>query len=380
MTIEVNEQTQSPETTPEPQQAPATQSAENPAEPQQANPSRRAADRAEPQQAPAPESAESAPAAPPEAPIYGATGLIRAPEPMGPAKNEMNPTLFIAALGAGFGLLVGVVFATISWRGSNAPAANDMKIVDASAYGLKGHLVTKWDDRLGYRLTIEPDDPARRDGFSHAVLSSPRPLSIDVQLHDQGGFVLCTKTILLKYDPKGAGTSSGTEVARAEAAELQREQGKDVFQNAMGGDGKVDSISAQGQLGCSAKEYANTASWGLLPDFPSAAEQAAIVKPAAPAETREPQESAHRRVNRKPTDVASPYYIEGNDAIVAYDPSSGALQLGFGKFFFLDKTGPEAKIVEEQDLPVKVYYKCDQAGICTLARNGAFLLHVRTRP
>jgi hypothetical protein len=335
----------------------------------------------------------------PTQPNYGTTGLVPPPQPMGPAKNEMNPTLLIAVLGAGIGLMVGLIFAMISWRGSTANGPYDLKTVDASGYGLKGHLYTKWDNRLGYRLTIEPDDPARRDGFSLAVRNSPRPLAIDIQLHDPLGFVLCSKTILLKYDPKaalahhdqrgGTGNASistgtkvdaGVDVAKLEAAELQREMGKDVFQATVGSDGKIDSLDAQGQLGCSMKEYGNAASWSFLPDFPTTSEQAAMVKPAtAREEAAAPADNEHRRAKKKAAETASPFYIEGNDAIVAYDASSGALQLGFGKFFFLDKSGPEAKIVEEQDLPVKVYYKCDQGGMCTLAHTGAFVLHVRTR-
>lgn len=338
-------------------------------------------------------SAENTPAQP----SYGTTGLIPPPQPMGPGKNDMNPTLLIAVLGAGIGLMVGLIFAMISWHGSSAHGPYDLKTVDASGYGLKGHLYTKWEDRLGYRLTIEPDDPARRDGFSLAVRNSPRPLAIDIQLHDPLGFVLCTKTILLKYDPKAAlahrdphgvslvstGTKveAGMDVAKLEAAELQREQGKDVFQDSVGADGKIDLLNAQGQLGCSMKEYENAASWNFLPDFPTVSEQAAMVKPAvARAEAAAAEDSAPRRIKKKATDVPSPFYIEGSDAIVAYDPASGGLQTGFGKFFFIDKSGPDAKIVEAQDLPVKVYYKCDQAGACTLARSGSFLLHVRVRP
>jgi hypothetical protein len=293
--------------------------------------------------------------------------------------------------------MVGVIFAMISWHGSTVNGPYDLKTVDASGYGLKGHLYTKWEDRLGYRLTIEPDDPARQDGFSLAVRNSPRPLAIDIQLHDPLGFVLCSKTILLKYDPKSAlahrdqhgnafvstGTrvDTGIDVAKLEAAELQREQGKDVFQVSVGADGKIDSLNAQGQLGCSMKEYGNASSWNFLPDFPTVSEQAAMVKPAAAREeAAAPADNAVRRAKKKTADVPSPFYIEGSDAIVAYDSGSGALQTGFGKFFFLDKSGPDAKIVEAQDLPVKVYYKCDQGGMCTLARSGSFLLHVRMKP
>lgn len=338
----------------------------------------------------------ASPESTPARPNYGTTGLIPPPPPMAPGQNEMNPTLLIAVLGAGIGLMVGLIFAMISWHGSSAHGPYDLKTVDASGYGLKGHLYTKWEDRLGYRLTIEPDDPARRDGFSLAVSNSPRPLAIDIQLHDPLGFVLCTKTILLRYDPKAAlahhdqhgvalvstGTKvdAGIDVAKLEAAELQREQGKDVFQASVGADGKIDSLNAQGQLGCSMKEYENTVSWNFLPDFPTVSEQAAMVKPAKREEAAAPADSLPRRAKKRATDVPSPFYIEGSDAIVAYDSGSGALQTGFGKFFFLDKSGPEAKIIEEQDLPVKVYYKCDQGGMCTLARSGSFLLHVRVKP
>jgi hypothetical protein len=305
---------------------------------------------------------------PPVPPNHGTTGLISPPQPAGPATSAMNPTLLIAVLGAGIGLMVGVIFAMISWRGSTAHGPYDLKTVDASAYGLKGHLYTKWDDRLGYRLTIEPDDPAKRDAFSSAVRSSPRPLSIDIQLHDPMGFVLCTKTIVVKPDPKSA-------LAQRPVFPLS-----DVFQASVGSDGKIDSLTAQGQLGCSMKEYENTASWNFLPDFPPSIDPAAKGKPAVREEAAAATESAPRRGKKKAADAPSPFYIEGSDAIVAYDPGTGALQTGFGKFFFLDKSGPEAKIVEAQDLPVKVYYKCDQGGLCTLARNGSFLLHVRVRP
>jgi hypothetical protein len=77
---------------------------------------------------------------------------------------------------------------------------------------LKGHLTTDWKDKLEYHLTVEPSAPEQRTGFLADVSSSPRPLSIAVQVKDPFGAVLCGDTILLKYDPRNAPGNAPAEL------------------------------------------------------------------------------------------------------------------------------------------------------------------------
>jgi hypothetical protein len=320
--------------------------------------------------------------------------------------------------------------------------------VIASAEGLRGQLVTKFDDKLDYKLMIAPSTAAQQAAFADTVDDAPRPLSIDFQLRDGFGLVLCSQEVVLKFDAKKAAFRAAPVAAaaartkgqwkewaafdRMEAEELDREEGKDVFQNNVGSDGKIASINAQGQVPCSREEYDRTASWSFSPVFPSVAEQADIARehvnrPAEPVQSSAPAEvPAHRTAApaaRSLTAIAMPeiiqggkraqvhdqsaaiqaegrqamaanlkqasmtpakppayFNIEGDDAIASFDPNGGVIETRGGRtFFFADKAAAASIATRWQDAPANIHYKCDQSAACTLTRLGGTALRVRTR-
>jgi hypothetical protein len=309
------------------------------------------------------------------------------------------PINFYATLVIGFGILFGIAAAAISWHMSNPTGPYDLGSVTSGAAGLKGRLYTKWDKSLQYRLSFEPTAPQQIEGFSTAVQSSPRPLAIGIQLTDAQGFVLCSKDILVKYDsrnaepkqsPTGADTAApdpqlqASQAALADAQEGVREQGKDIFQNQFGPDGKVVSISAQGELPCSASAYESAITWNFSPDFPSVSEQDALIHHLVEKSTHESANSpaaiaARKRAARTAANPPPKFYIEGEDAIVDYDTAGGIISTRGGKTFTIDKAGAEAASLRGRDFPLHVHYRCDQFGSCTLYSAGAGVQHTRLR-
>jgi hypothetical protein len=309
-------------------------------------------------------------------------------------------TNFYATIGVGLGILFGIVVAAVSWHMSNPTGPYDLGSVTSTAVGLKGRLFTKWDKKLQYRLTFEPGISEQLAGFSAAVESSPRPLSIGIQLTDAQGFVSCSKNILIKYDSRNADPQQdqakantaatdpqtrSSEATLADAEEGVREQGKDVFANQLGPDGQVASITAQGDLPCSASAYENAVAWSFSPDFPSVAEQNALLnhleeKEANTASNNPQAISARRRgAARAAANPPPKFFIEGEDAIVDYDASSGIIATRGGKTFTIDRTGTEAASLKGRDFPLPIQYRCDQFGACTLTSAGAGVQHTRLR-
>jgi hypothetical protein len=310
------------------------------------------------------------------------------------------PANFYATVGVGIGLLCGLIFAAIFWHGNNPTGPYDLGSVSSTVVGLKGRLFTKWDKNLQYRLTFEPSAPERLAGFSTAIENSPHPLSIGIQLTDPQGFVLCSKSILIKYDSRNAEPAEGDaeteEVAadpqvrsrRAELAEAQesvREQGNDVFQNQLGANGQVTTVTAQGDLPCTASAYESAVAWNFSPDFPSVAEQEALIrhlgeKPARDAANSPAAIAARRRpAARAAANPPPKFYIEGEDAIVDYDAAAGIIATRGGKNFTIDKAGVEAASLKGHDFPLHVHYRCDQFGNCTLYTAGVGTQHTKLR-
>ncbi len=339
---------------------------------------------------------------------YGAGSVpaaVAPPPTEKPPKPPINKTLVFAVIGTGLGLLVGIAIAAQLGRFDRLTGPYDLGSVNSSADGLNGHLFTEWDGKLEYRLTITPVYPQQRAGFALAVTNSPRPISFDIQLKDPVGFVLCGKNILLKFDPTkpqalaAAGLAPGTgqtnaanasldhtaqaiELARLESQELDREHGKDIFQNDLGKDGEIESISAQGDLSCSRKASENAVSWSFTSSFPSFAEQDDLAKPQAEAPViaagPPPRGSAPRRKAKTRTvETPAPYFTEGDDAIVEFDVSRGIIGTSEGRFFFIDRKIAEGAGAAWQDFPVRIHYTCEQASACTLMHAGLGALHVR---
>ena len=289
---------------------------------------------------------------------------------------------------------------------SSPEEPHDLGSFTSTAAGLKGHLFTKWDKKLEYRLTLEPGDPEQQVGFALAVANPPRPLSIEIRLLDSQGFVLCSKGIVLRYDARNAAAlgasnpdspagktnadnASNGRLAQAndellDAQETARELGKDVFQNQIGADRQIAAINAQGEIPCSEKAYGNTSSWSFSPNFPSLAEQDELLKrqeeARASAELLSSQASAARKKIAAKTAVKLlPFSIEGDDAIVEFDASHGIIETRGRKTFFFDKTSGAGADSNWQDYPVSIHYKCDRSSDCILMHTGAGALRARLR-
>jgi hypothetical protein len=350
------------------------------------------------------------PVAPPLAEVKLPAAKASLPQPfLNPVWKErllkfvQNPVRVYAAAGIGLGILFGVIIAVLVWHSESSTGRYDLGSFTASATGLKGHLFVEWDKRVRYRLTIAPEEADRQAGFALAVSSSPQPLAIHVHLQDAEGFVLCSKDVLLKFDARSAAaltatapatpapgsevatlpadqSAQTTDFARLDAQETAREQGQDLFQNQTGADGMISAIAAQGEIPCSKSAYEKAMTWSFTPDFPSLAEQDALLKRQAdlllPPPPPLPTAATHKK---RPTLKALPFTVEGDDAIVEFDPSFGVIETRGRKLFFLDKAAAAAANSAWQDYPVSIHYHCDPMSNCTLMHSGLGALRVRMR-
>jgi hypothetical protein len=316
-----------------------------------------------------------------------------------------SPVRIYASLVVGLGILLGLIFAVTSHFMSNPNGRYDLGTVTSSAAGLEGRLFIQWDKNLKYRLAIKPNDRDQQAEFALAVAHPPRPLSIEIQLKDMEGFVLCSKIIVLKYDARSAAAPAGNadsgktfsgqvgqgvDPAQAEAQEAAREHGKDVFQGQVDPDGKIVAINSQGDLSCTAEAYEKAENWSFLtgslsqaePAFPSLSEQQAWLKHEeemeAEAQSPSPAEAAtHKRAAAKAAAKLLPFSIEGDDAIVDFDISHGIIQTRGHKTFLVDKAIAAGADPGWQDFPVSIHYRCDQSSSCTLMHSGTGVLRAR---
>lgn len=325
---------------------------------------------------------------------------------------ESQARLF-AAIGVGFVFLIGLAIVAAFWTARSPEGRYDLGSVTNSAAGLKGHLFVEWDKQLNYRLSIEPDDPARQTAFAAAVANSPRPLSVEIHLQDSQGFVLCSREILLKYDarnavqlappapdpqaakpdaqaaktnaaaPPAGQPAPAVDFTQADAQEAAREKGKEIFKTQVGPDGKVTGISAQGEVPCTAKAYEKAVAWSFTPNFPTTSEQDAMIEHQQETGSPEhpPAETpvVRKKAVAKPPQKVVTFAIEGDDSIVDFDTSRGIIETTSGKAFFVDKASGAISDPRWQDYPVEIHYRCDQTAMCVLMHRGSGVLHVRLR-
>lgn len=277
-------------------------------------------------------------------------------------------SIFIyAAILAGIGVLVGVVFFTMPWLFGNAKGRYDLGTVVSSPDDLNGHLYTRWNEQLEYRLKIEPGDESQLAGFSLAVSNLPRPVSFYIQLFDADSKALCSMHILMKYDP-------------ANAEEQEREHDNNLFQDIYGPTGQIVAISSEGTMPCSQRAWSKAVSWSFISNFPTLDEQAALENDKeyklATAAKLAADETARNREKRRASQNLTAFSIEADDAIVDYDATRGIIQTKYGKTFFVKKSGEEVD-PRWQDYPVSIHYKCDRSLACTLMHAGAGALRAR---
>jgi hypothetical protein len=249
-------------------------------------------------------------------------------------------------------------------------------------------------------VTFEPGDPDQQAGFALAVTNSQQPLSVQIHLLDNMGFVLCSKDILLKYSvlnaaalaafspDKADGSKTLTDQLTQGAEGLQdrqeaaREQGKDLFQNQVGQDGQVASINAHGDIPCSAKAYEKAETWSFTTNFPSLAEQNGLLRRQKEIQAKAGRPSAeeaaaHKKTATKTAANLLPFSIEGDDAIVDFDAYHGTIVTRGRKTFFIDKSTAALANSRWQDYPVVIHFRCDRSSECTLMNGGAGAMHAR---
>lgn len=321
------------------------------------------------------------------------------------AQQERALTRMYIMLAAGLGVLAALAVVSFVLMPSKATDNSyDMGTVTSTSTGLKGRLITNWTTRLNYKLTIEPSDSGQFDAFATAINNPPQPLSVNLQLRDVSGTVLCDTPILLKYDPlknspefvpgdsaPPASTSSREAAieeairnqaqidqsinnARLVSEELAREHGNEVFQTVTGRDGQIVSLAAQGTMPCTKKQYESAASWAFTTNFPS------ILLPVGPAAYDDDQASfgnpnknadgsdpfGERRAKQKVAMPKSHFAVEQDDELVSYHASTGLAETRGGKTFLVEKRDMVASALKGVELPVPIHYRCDQLGACTL--------------
>lgn len=315
-----------------------------------------------------------------------------------------SQTRVYAAAGVGFGILLGFAFVTISWLMSDPVGRYDLGSVTSSAAGLSGHLFIQWDKKLVYRLAIKPSDPDYQSGFALAVGSSPRPLSVELRLQNSEGFVLCSKNVLLKHNaqnvaalaepdgssaananaanPLSAQLAQGTDPARLQAEETEREQGHDVFQNQIGPDGQIAALNAEGDLSCSGAAYEKATNWSFVPDFPSLAEQSELLKrqkeiEASAGRPSSAELAARKRAAAKVAAKLLAFWIEGDDSIEDFDTVHGVIQTRGRKTFYIAGATAASADSRWQDYPVNIHFRCDRSSSCELMHTGLGALRAR---
>lgn len=318
------------------------------------------------------------------------------------AQQERELTKMYVVLAAGLGVLASLaVVAFVLVPRTPAQNSYDMGTVTSTTTGLKGHLITDWTNRLKYKLTIEPSDSGQLDAFITAINNPPQPLSVTLQLRDVSGTVLCDTPILLRYDPlknapdfvpdDSSSPAPNTREAAIEEAirnqaqidqslnnarmvsqELAREHGNEVFQTVTGRDGQIASLSAQGTMPCTKKQYESAASWAFTTNFPS------ILLPTGPgsydsdlspfgaAGEGGSDSFGGRKVKQKVPRPASHFSVEQDDELVSYHASTGLAETREGKTFLVEKRDMVASSLKGVEFPIPIHYRCDQFGACSL--------------
>ena len=313
----------------------------------------------------------------------------------------------------GFGVLAAFIVVLIYMnkpkQEANAQPAGDLGPGVVAASGLRGHLITQWegkakDGKLQYQLRIEAMQPSMESGFALVVARPPGPLYVNIRVLDANGFALCGKDILFHFDPTKsaapppdvphAGSKKATaaqlaaeraaahdaQIQSLQAAEADRERGKDMFQNLAGSDGMINAISAQGDLPCSAEAYKRANYWDFSTNFPTIEEQEALRDPKMSKAQHEddPQEqarAARRKAQRKPM---SAFYIQGDERIVGYDARKAMLEAEAGKRFVIDKTLDQGTASRWASNFALIHYRCDQHASCALtSAGGQSAVHAR---
>ncbi|MDR3453677.1 MAG: hypothetical protein P4L96_12915 [Rhodoferax sp.] len=246
--------------------------------------------------------------------------------------------------------------------------AGDLGQGVASDAGVRGHLVTSWQDKAAhYKLKIEPINFPEADGFARATAVNSQPLVFNVRVLNVVGDAICGKQVVLL--PAAGGTLPA---------------GADAFKRITGKSGGVEGLWAEGTLPCSADQYERFNYWDFTTNFPTVAEQDKMLGIAprvraeqeAPAanQTRQAQSaaaraaSANQRAQKKPQ---SSFFLQGDDHATSFEPGRNLLTIGPGKSFVVLRAVDLQTAAAWADDEALVHYTCDQHAICSLRHSGS---------
>ena len=229
--------------------------------------------------------------------------------------------------------------------------------------GLSGRLITRWSTGGSYQLYLDPIGPNNAANFAAVAADPPRQISFTIRLLDAKGLVACQKQIL--FPAPVPQTQDGNSSATPQAP--QPSATGDSRENMTGENGQISEIDVRGPLPCPEKAFATFKSWDFTADFPTAAEEeewhrqektANIVK--AQGNNGTPRVRSERL----------PGPIEGDDVIVADNPSHGTVQTSGGRVFFLG-ADERNRTAEWQVFPAAIHFRCDKNGACALTRSNS---------
>jgi hypothetical protein len=326
-----------------------------------------------------------------------------AERPVLPPRKKKPNLMLIGGVAA---LVMFGLFVVLSMRSkSSATPPGDMGPGIVAVAGLRGHLDTRWEGdtktgKLVYQLRIEPMEDRWGKGFSKVTSEPPIPIAVNVRLLDAAGFALCGKEIDFRFNPQqhagalmpasltqvgGNGkklslvertASMQNAVAQMQAAEMTREQGKDIFQNQTTDEGQVSAVHAQGMLPCSPDQFKRADYWDFSTNFPTLEQQAFLVDPKAAMRAREFEAPDHAG-KRTLVKWGNGFVIQGDDRITGYDSAHGVLWAQ-EKTFAIDKRYGQTTATEWANNYSLIHYRCDQHASCALTAAGqAAVLHAR---
>jgi hypothetical protein len=291
--------------------------------------------------------------------------LVRPPAELVRAQKK-NPPIPLAGILMTFAVLALVaflIFAVSSLFQAKPPVPYiDMGSQRFDPAGLSGRLIARWQSSASYELFLDPIDQGQVARFAAMALDPPRQLSITLRFRDAAGLVTCQKSILL---PTPVPHDPGTKFTPSPGQ--QQTTTGDTVQNMTGEDGQIAEIDLTGPLPCAAKAYTTFKSWDFFTDFPTLAEQDDWLRQekGLNAKAHGSNNGLSSQIQRLPT------AIEGDDVIVADNPSRGTVETGGGRVFFLGVAGMRNRTAAWQVFPASIYFHCDKSGSCLLTRTNS---------
>ena len=229
----------------------------------------------------------------------------------------------------------------------SAQTFQDLGAGISNATGLRGSLQVRWEkNQAQYQIKFEPIDPLQTNGFVYVLSNPPAPMTLKIRILDATGFALCNKEIAFPF-------SGGTP------------GGMDVFQNTVSSEGKVTDFAAQGLLPCTEDQFRQASYWDFNTNFPTLAEQDAMLKSVAAEKAR--KAAAQRAIERR---SGAGFTAEGYDAVIGYDSTRNAIESRLGRVFSVTRAADRTMATNWANSSALFHYKCDQHARCSLTHSG----------